>query len=140
VPVIPGTMPGGATPGMTPLSRSGRRGGTAGDSGHAGQPAVGASGHAGHGAGEESRGGSQAGRPPRSRSASAMGHMGRPGSRVGSGFNRGTLGMAHTGQTPALSSELKEMQKRLHRDEGFRTLQETLLERRGGGTPKVSCR
>ena len=132
MPIIPGTMPGGLTPGITPLSsaRSGRRGGTAGD--------VGPSGHAGHGAGEESRKGSQAGRPPRSRSASAIGHMtmsGRPGSRVGSGFNRGTQG----GPKPALSSELKEMQKRLHRHEGFRTLQETLLEqtRGGGDSPKV---
>mmetsp|Transcript_45578 Transcript_45578/g.108293 ORF Transcript_45578/g.108293 Transcript_45578/m.108293 type:complete len:254 (+) Transcript_45578:3-764(+) len=39
----------------------------------------------------------------------------------------------------ALSSEMKEMQKRLHQNEGFRTLQETLLEqtRGGGDSPKV---
>jgi hypothetical protein len=66
--------------------------------------------------------GSRSGRPPRTRSQSALGTatVPRSGSRLGSAAPR-----------PVLSKEMQELQRRLHRSDGFRTLQDSLLLQEG---------
>ena len=126
VPVVPGTAPG-LEPGMTPFSL---------------RPSTRQSANRGNGAhtslssrtGLErapSQAGSRSGRPPRTCSQSALGTatVPRSGSRLGSAAPR-----------PVLSKEMQELQRRLHRSDGFRALQDSLLLQEGaagsgGGEP-----
>jgi hypothetical protein len=78
-----------------------------------------------------SQAGSRSGRPPRTCSQSALGTatVPRSGSRLGSAAPR-----------PVLSKEMQELQRRLHRSDGFRALQDSLLLQEGaagsgGGEP-----